>query len=34
MKLQDFDFRIWDNQTNKFVEVLIGDNIRAVPRKK
>ena len=33
MKLQDFDFRIWDNQTNKFVEVLISDNIRAVPRK-
>lgn len=33
MKLKDFDFRIWDNQTNKFVEVLISDNIRAVPRK-
>ena len=32
MKLKDFDFRIWDSNTNKFVEVLISDNIRAVPR--
>ena len=31
MKLQDFDFRIWDSNTNKFMEVLISDNIRAVP---
>ena len=33
MKLQDFDFRIWNNSTNKFIELNISDNIRAVPRK-
>lgn len=33
MRLKDFDFRIWDSNTNKFVEVLISYNIRAVPRK-
>lgn len=33
MKLQDFDFRIWDNKTNKFIELNISDNIRALPRK-
>ncbi|EAI8300360.1 hypothetical protein CT954_01365 [Campylobacter jejuni] len=33
MKLQDFDFRIWDNSTNKFIEFAISDNIRAIPRK-
>ena len=32
MKLAEFDFRIWDSNINKFVEVLIGDNIRVVPR--
>ena len=32
MKLEDFDFRVWDSNINKFVEVLIGDNIRVVPR--
>lgn len=32
MKLQDFDFRIWDSNINKFVKVLIDDNIRVVPR--
>lgn len=32
MKLQDFDFRIWDNSTNKFIELSISDNIRAIPR--
>ena len=32
MKLTDFDFRIWDNQTNKFIELNISDNIRALPR--
>ena len=33
MKLTDFDFRIWDNKTNKFIELAISDNIRAIPRK-
>lgn len=33
MKLQDFDFRIWDNSTDKFIELTISDNIRAIPRK-
>ena len=33
MRLQDFDFRIWDNSTDKFIELNISDNIRAVPRK-
>lgn len=33
MKLQDFDFRIWDSNTNKFIELNISDNIRAVPRE-
>lgn len=33
MKLQDFDFRIWDTNTNKFIELAISDNIRAIPRK-
>ena len=33
MKLQDFDFRIWDNKTNKFIELNISYNIRAIPRK-
>ncbi|MBS4235517.1 YopX family protein [Campylobacter vulpis] len=33
MKLKDFDFRIWDNSTNKFIEFAISDNIRAIPRK-
>ena len=32
MKLQDFDFRIWDSNTNKFIELSISDNIRALPR--
>lgn len=32
MKLKDFDFRIWDNNTNKFIELAISDNIRAIPR--
>ncbi len=33
MKLKDFDFRIWNNNTNKFIELNISDNIRAIPRK-
>ncbi|EOW0155042.1 YopX family protein [Campylobacter upsaliensis] len=33
MKLKDFDFRIWDSNTNKFIEFAISDNIRAIPRK-
>lgn len=33
MKLQDFDFRIWDNSTDKFIEFAISDNIRAIPRE-
>ena len=33
MKLQDFDFRIWNNSTDKFIELNISDNIRAIPRK-
>ena len=33
MKLQEFDFRIWDTNTNKFIELAISDNIRAIPRK-
>ena len=33
MKLANFDFRIWDNSTNKFIELSISDNIRALPRK-
>ncbi|EHJ8978505.1 hypothetical protein G5F42_001278 [Campylobacter upsaliensis] len=33
MKLKDFDFRIWDNSTSKFIEFAISDNIRAIPRK-
>ena len=33
MKLKDFDFRIWDSNTNKFIELAISDNIRAIPRK-
>ncbi|EAK7296529.1 hypothetical protein FBF91_05830 [Campylobacter upsaliensis] len=33
MKLKDFDFRIWDSNTNKFIELAISDNIRAVPRE-
>ena len=33
MKLKDFDFRIWDSNTNEFIEFAISDNIRAVPRK-
>ena len=32
MNLQDFDFRIWDNSTDKFIELNISDNIRALPR--
>ena len=32
MKLADFDFRIWDNNTNKFIELNISCNIRALPR--
>ena len=32
MKLKDFDFRIWDSNTNKFIELAISDNIRAIPR--
>lgn len=32
MKLKDFDFRIWDSNTNKFIEFAISDNIRAIPR--
>ena len=33
MKLKDFDFRIWDNSTDKFIELVISDNIRAIPRE-
>lgn len=33
MRPQDFDFRIWDSNTNKFIELSISDNIRAIPRK-
>lgn len=33
MKLKDFDFRIWDTNTNKFIELAISDNIRAIPRE-
>lgn len=33
MKPQDFDFRIWDSNTNKFIELSISDNIRAIPIK-
>ena len=33
MKLADFDFRIWDTNTNKFIELSISDNIRAIPRE-
>lgn len=33
MKLQDLDFRIWNNSTNKFIELNISYNIRAIPRK-
>ena len=33
MRLQDFDFRIWHNKTNKFIELAISYNIRAIPRK-
>ena len=33
MKLKDFDFRIWDNSTDKFIEFAISDNIRAIPRE-
>lgn len=33
MKLKDFDFRIWDNSTDRFIELAISDNIRAIPRK-
>lgn len=33
MKLKDFDFRIWDNSTDRFIELSISDNIRAIPRK-
>lgn len=33
MKPQDFDFRIWDNSTDRFIELSISDNIRAIPRK-
>ena len=33
MKLKDFDFRIWDNSTDKFIELNISDNIRAIPRE-
>ncbi len=32
MKLKDFDFRIWDNSTDRFIEFAISDNIRAIPR--
>ena len=32
MKLQDFDFRIWNSNTNKFIELNISYNIRAIPR--
>ena len=33
MRPQDFDFRIWDNSTDKFTELAISDNIRAIPRE-
>ena len=33
MRLKDFDFRIWDNSTDKFIEFAISDNIRAIPRE-
>ncbi|WP_270971874.1 YopX family protein [Campylobacter upsaliensis] len=33
MKLKDFDFRIWNNSTDKFIELNISYNIRAIPRK-
>lgn len=33
MRLKDFDFRIWDNNTDKFIELAISDNIRAIPRE-
>ena len=33
MRLKDFDFRIWDSNTNKFIEFAISDNIRAIPRE-
>lgn len=33
MRLKDFDFRIWDNSTDKFTELAISDNIRAIPRE-
>lgn len=33
MKLKDFDFRIWDNSTDRFIELAISDNIRAIPRE-
>lgn len=33
MRLKDFDFRIWDNSTDRFIELSISDNIRAIPRK-
>ena len=33
MKLKDFDFRIYDNNTNKFIELNISNNIRAMPRE-
>lgn len=33
MELKNFDFRIWDSRTNKFIELAISDNIRAIPRE-
>ncbi len=33
MRLKDFDFRIWDNSTDKFIDLAISDNIRAIPRE-
>ena len=33
MRLKDFDFRIWDNSTDKFIELSISDKIRAIPRE-
>lgn len=33
MRLKDFDFRIWDNSTDKFIDFAISDNIRAIPRE-
>ena len=33
MRPQDFDFRIWDNSTDKFIELAISDNIRVIPRE-